>query len=473
MGDGKRKGGSGARHGSPSSPGRGGAKAGRRGGKAGSGHGPGRQSDPPPARRPKESVTLQRPALAEAWTAVVAPNAVNLVTVGHPWLYSGALAALDAPTGGDHEPGGLALVLGPDGRPLAVGQCNPQSQIAIRLLGRLSGDVAPSSLPSLATLVQERLERAAALRRALGRPAPDRTAWRLINAEGDLLPGLTIDRVADGASVLVSTAGARRMVEAAAEWLLGSGGCAWVSARVAGDAHPSEALPAGTLLQRGDVPAEVEVVHAGARYLVDPLGGQKGGIYTDQLDNHTAVAALAQGRFVVDAYCHHGGFGIHAARAGARRVLAIDASQRAVEATVAAAARSGVADRVEAVCGDAIHLLGDLAMGLGAEAGAPELIIVDPPKFVTRADVLEDGLRKYTHLNATAMAALAPGGLLVTCSCSGRVDRVAFLRMLGHAARRAGRELQLLELRGAAADHPTAPVHAEAQYLKVAICRVV
>ncbi len=485
MADGSKQGG--RRGGKRPPPGRSGKRPppGGAGKREGQGHrgGEGGEAQPsgfnPPRLAKAVSLPPSRPQYADAWTAVVTPAAVNLVTVGHPWLFSGALQTLDAPTGADRDPGGLCVVLAPDGRPLGLGLCNPQSQISVRMLGRLEAEVAPSSLPTLASLVVSRLEAATALRRLIGRPAPDRTAYRLVHSEGDALPGLSIDRIGNGASVLVSAASGLRMLPIAADWLMGPGGCAFVIARAAHDAHPSEGLGSGTLLQRGTLgaegaAAEAQQVQVGqALFSVDPTGGQKGGIFTDQLDNHLAVAGLAKGRFVVDAYCHHGGFGIQAALAGARRVLAIDASQKAVEAAQEAATLSGVSDRFEVVCGDAVHLLADLAAGVGAELGRPDLIVLDPPKFATSKDGLDDALRKYSHVNATAMSALERGGILVSCSCSGRVDRITFLRMLGHAARRAGRDLQLLELRGAAMDHPSSPVHAEAHYLKVAICRVI
>lgn len=424
-------------------------------------------------RRPKPTPTFDgpKPRFAEAWTAILSPSAVNLVTVGHPWLFSGALLELLPPTAAEPDAGGQVVVCGPDGAWLGIGSCNPQSHIAVRMMLRGEGQV-PNLLPTLAQIARGKLESARQLRALLGRPGDGRGAWRLINAEGDGLPGMTVDVIADGAVVVVSTAGAAKLADTVADWLQNKLGSAWVLVRAANDVHPSEGLPGGQITSRGTVPEKIEVAHSGATMPVEPAGGQKAGLYTDQLDNHLAVAAYAKDRFVVDAYCNLGGFGIHAALAGARKVLAIDASQRAAEAANEAAALSGVSDRYEVVTGDAVHLLGDLAAGIGAEDGKPELVIVDPPKFATRADVVDDALKKYAHLNATAMSALAPGGVLVSCSCSGRVDRTAFVRMLGHAARRAGREVQLLELRGAAADHPTLPVHTEAQYLKVAICRV-
>ena len=123
---------------------------------------------------------------------------------------------------------------------------------------------------------------------------------------------------------------------------------------------------------------------------------------------------------------------------------------------------------VQAECADAVHVLRRFA----DSDDKPDLVVVDPPKYAARAAALEQALKKYQHLNQTAMQAVADGGVLVSCSCSGLVDRQAFLRMLAQAAHGAGRVVQLLDLRGPAPDHPVAPAHAEGQYLKVAVLRV-
>ena len=192
-------------------------------------------------------------------------------------------------------------------------------------------------------------------------------------------------------------------------------------------------------------------------------------MYADQRLNHARVAELAKGRFVLDTYSHVGGFGLHAARAGAKRVVCVDASQRAIDLAIHHAADNGVG--LDAQCADAVHVLGHYA-SLPPEAERPSLVIVDPPKFATKSSALEQAIRKYTHVNTLAMQAVAQDGFLVTCSCSGLVDVTQFLRVLGQAAHNAGRTVQLLELRGPGPDHPVAPAHAEGQYLKVAICRI-
>lgn len=191
-------------------------------------------------------------------------------------------------------------------------------------------------------------------------------------------------------------------------------------------------------------------------------------MYCDQRENHQRVAELGKGKFVLDTFCHAGGFGLHAARAGAKKVVCVDASQKAVDLATQHAEDNGL--QLQAQCADAVHVLRQ--MNALPEAERPQLVIVDPPKYATKAAALEQALRKYQALNAVAMQAVQPGGLLVSCSCSGLVEPEMFLRMLGQAAQQAGVAVQLIELRSAAADHPTAPAHGEGRYLKVAICRV-
>jgi 23S rRNA (cytosine1962-C5)-methyltransferase len=213
------------------------------------------------------------------------------------------------------------------------------------------------------------------------------------------------------------------------------------------------------------------VRHNGLTLRVEPAGGQKTGMYVDQRENHVRAAKLAKGRFVLDTFSHAGGFGLHAARAGAAKVVCVDASQRAVDLAMQHAEDNDL--HLEALAADAVHILRNYAdLPPEDQAGRPSLVIVDPPKLASRAGALDQALKKYTHINTLAMQAVAEDGFLVTCSCSGLVDRQTFLRMLGQAAHNAGRSVQLLALDGAAADHPVAPAHPEGQYLKVAFCRV-
>lgn len=430
------------------------------------------QSRPQPRRHaPRPSQPTALPARVPRYpgvvTIVLRPGTATPVLSGHPWLFSGALGHILPPEGTEPESGQACAVFDPHGRFLGHGTFHPQSQIAVRMVEAGSDGLEPAQIPDGATIVARRLERATALRRDLGLPSAETTAFRLVNSEGDGLPGVVVDRYGAGAVVQLTTAGAMRWQAALMDWL-GGHGCEWVLARVPSDVHPAEGLIAGHTASRGDVPPDVQVLHNGLALHVEPAG-QKTGMYTDQRENHRRVAEWARGRFVLDAYSHVGGFGLHAARAGARRVLSVDASQRAVDLAMQHATENGLALDVQ--CADAVHVLGHYA-SLPPEAERPSLVVVDPPKFATKAAALEQAIRKYTHVNTLAMQAVAVDGILVTCSCSGLVQPEAFLRLLGQAAHNAGRTVQLLELRGPGPDHPVAPAHAEGQYLKVAICRI-
>ena len=432
----------------------------------------GAQGGRPPVRSREAGPLPTLPVHAGVARVVLRPGAATPVLAGHPWVFSGAIAHLvPAPDTERIEAGQACAVLDPHGRWLGYGYVNPDSQISVRVLEPGADGLAPRQVPALDDLVRARLQQATALRAALGLPGPLTDAYRLVNAEGDGLPGLVVDRFADGAVVQASTAGAWRWRTAVAQWLRGPGGCAWVLVRVPHDVHPSEGLAGDTVQADGDVPDSVRVRHNGLQLLVEPQGGQKTGMYCDQREAHRRVAELVRpGSFVLDAYCHAGGFGLHAARAGAGRVLGVDASLRVVELANAHAALNGL-DTYRADCEDAVLTLRHYAES-AADAPRPDLIVVDPPKFATRGAVVEDALRKYFHLNATAVRALAADGWLVSCSCSGLVAREAFLRMLAQAAREAGRRATIVDVLGPAPDHPVAPAHAEGNYLKTALVRV-
>ncbi|MSP90648.1 MAG: class I SAM-dependent rRNA methyltransferase [Myxococcales bacterium] len=431
---------------------------------------PGR--DRPPVRSREAGPLPTLPTLAGVARAVLRPGAATPVLAGHPWVFSGAIAHLvAAPEAQRIDAGQACAVLDPHGRWLGFGYVNPDSQISVRVLEPGSDGLEPRRVPALDDLVRARLQRAADLRRALGLPGPETDAYRLANAEGDGLPGLVVDRFADGAVVQASTAGAWRWRAGVVAWLRGTAGCAWVLVRVPHDVHPSEGLVGDTLEAHGDVPESVRVHHNGLLLMVEPRGGQKTGMYCDQRAAHRRVADLVRpGSFVLDAYCHTGGFGLHAARAGAGRVLGIDASLRAVELANTHAALNGL-DAYRADCEDAVLTLRHYAES-ASDAPRPDVVVVDPPKFATRGAVVDDALRKYLSLNALAMRALAEDGWLATCSCSGLVTREAFLRMLAQAAREAGRRATIVDVLGPAPDHPVAPAHAEGNYLKTALVRV-
>jgi 23S rRNA (cytosine1962-C5)-methyltransferase len=205
------------------------------------------------------------------------------------------------------------------------------------------------------------------------------------------------------------------------------------------------------------------------QYELDLAEGQKTGFYLDQRENRMAAARYFRDRRVLDMFCYSGGFSMAAsAYGGAAEVLGIDTSQRAVDLAAANAARNGLAN-VRFQCGDAFQSMERLK-----DAGERfSAIILDPPKFARSRRAVDEALRAYHWLNRLAVGLLEPGGILVTCSCSGHVTREDFLYMLIGVAQHTGREIQVLEQRGASPDHPISATCLESEYLKCFICRVV
>ncbi len=206
----------------------------------------------------------------------------------------------------------------------------------------------------------------------------------------------------------------------------------------------------------------------GLRYGVDLREGQKTGFYLDQRENRLAAARYCRGRRVLDLFCYSGGFGLAASRlGGAAEVLAIDGSQAAIALARANAELNGVSN-LHFQVSDGFQALDEL-VARHERFGA---IVLDPPKFARSRTAVGDALMAYHRLNRTAVDLLEPGGILVTCSCSGHVSREDFLHLMAGVSQRCGREIQVLEQRGASPDHPTSAACLEGEYLKCFICRV-
>jgi 23S rRNA (cytosine1962-C5)-methyltransferase len=210
------------------------------------------------------------------------------------------------------------------------------------------------------------------------------------------------------------------------------------------------------------------VVDHGLQYEVDLAEGQKTGFYLDQRENRVAAARYFHGRRVLDMFCYSGGFAMAASSiGGAADVLAIDTSQRAVALAEANAKRNAIAN-VRFQCGDGFQMMKSL-IEAGERFGG---VVLDPPKFAQSRGALAEALRAYHWLNRLAVGLLEPGGFLATCSCSGHVSREDFLDMLVGVGQQTGRQIQVLEQRGASPDHPVSTTCLETEYLKCFICRV-
>jgi 23S rRNA (cytosine1962-C5)-methyltransferase len=392
-------------------------------------------------------------------TAILKPRRARPFFGRHPWVLDSAIDRVE----GEPADGDVVDLQTHDGNFVARGLWNSRSRLRVRLYA------FGAAVPLDDALWRSRLATAVALRKSLGLDDPA-GGCRLVNSEGDDLSGLIVDRYGDYLAVQVTALAMERRLE------------------TIGDTLESLVAPRGILLRgaerglskleglhlpdrvlRGTEPTgPVFVVEHGLRFGVDLAEGQKTGFYLDQRDNRRAAAQYARGRRVLDMFSYSGGFALACAVAGrAASVLAVDTSAKATALIEANAALNGVAN-VTAETADAFEKLDSLAAA-GETFG---MVVLDPPKFARSRASLDDALRAYHRINRVACDLLEPGGILVTCSCSGSVSREDFLQMLAGVAQRAGRTLQLLEVRGAAADHPVSASCLEGEYLKCVIARV-
>jgi len=373
------------------------------------------------------------------------------ITAGHPWVYDRALARRSIPL----AEGQLVRLVDRRG-PLAIGYADPGSPIRVRVLG------ADDSGNLGAEWAAKRAERAAALRAADVRLA-DTSAVRLIHGEGDFMPGLVVDLYAATAVVVFDGAGAAGFwgprMAAVAEGLR-AGGFAidrmWQRER--GQAGRGRALS-------GSAPPEaIEIAEGRARYEVDVRWGQKTGLFLDQRDNRAYAGGLASGREVLNLFGYTGGFSLHAGLGGARRVVTVDSAPAAVAAAGRNWALSGLdPTRHEARVADAFAYLAE-----AREAGRRfDLVICDPPSFAPRAAALPAARAAYRRLNALALTAVAPGGLLLTASCSSHFGRGELTAAVAEAAAQVARTALVRAVRGAAGDHPVLPAFPEGDYLQL------
>jgi 23S rRNA (cytosine1962-C5)-methyltransferase len=367
----------------------------------------------------------------------------------HPWVYSQAVASASE----EARSGALVPLEDGAGGTLGWGFYSPRSLIAFRLVS--SGPERPGT-----GWILRRLQAALELRRALGVPWE---AFRVANAEGDRLPGLIVDLSHRTLVVRPSIRGmeaALPEVQSALGQLFPEHALFLKRDERAGRLEGLR-LASGYLSGSGE---GREVIGEGdLRFVVDMARGQKTGFYLDQRDSRLLVRRLAEGRRVLNLFAYTGAFALQAAAGGALQAVSVESSRAALELGRACAALNpGLeAGRLQWVEGDAFRYLAEPSGGPGFD-----LVIVDPPPFARRRSDLGGALKAYTELNRLALGRLAPGGLLMSFSCSSAVSALQFTETLREAARQAARQVQLLQPLSASADHPVALEHPEGEYLK-------
>ena len=377
------------------------------------------------------------------------------VLAGHPWIYRNEIGRTD----GAWAPDEAVAVYASDRSFVGRGFYNPKTPIACRILTR-------NDEPIDITFFRRRIETALAYRQGL---ALDTDAYRVVSSEGDHLPGLVVDRYGDQLVVQCLTLGMeqnRHFLLPVLESLLAPRGIFFKPDRAA---QTSEGLQGISGWLRGKGAKELEIREAGARFWVDLEGGQKTGFYLDQRDGRRAVAALAQGKRLLDAFCYTGGFACAALLAGAREAVAIESSPEALALAQRNAELNGVADRFRLIDGNAF----DELRRLERARESFDLVILDPPSFTRRRDTVEAALRGYKEINLRALRLLTPGGILASFSCSHHVSPALFDDVLRAAAADVGRDLRLLATLTQALDHPILLTVPETLYLKGRLCQVI
>ena len=380
----------------------------------------------------------------QAPTVIVTQKGAARARAGHPWIFRADVA--EAPEG--LLSGAEVRIADARKNFIARGFWAVKSPIALRVLSRQDSALDEDLLSS-------RLRRAYERRRAI---LPRADAFRVAHGEADLLPGYFVDLYAGVAAVqhLAEWAEARR--EQLARLVVELTGARAVVARDDGSAREFEHLPRRAEALFGQ--SFAARYHEGEVALeVDLLADHKTGGYLDQAENHLRAGELARGE-ALDAFCYHGGFSLQLARR-AERVLAIDQDSAAVQRTRENAERNGLRN-VEVRAGNAVEAL----RSFDKEGRKFDTIVLDPPAFAKRKEGLEGALRAYREINYRAVRLLQPGGLLVTCSCSGRVTSELFGEVVAWASQEAKRPLQILERRGASRDHPPLLGVPETDYLK-------
>lgn len=382
------------------------------------------------------------------------PRKERPVLLGHPWIFSGAVANLD-PT---MEPGTIVTVQSASGEVLGRAYVNPRCAIAVRMLTR-------ADEPIDAEWLQRRVAAARELRRAVLPPGTD--AYRLINGEGDFLPGFIADVYAATVVIQCLTAGAARLKRLLVQALQAIVPGAGLYERSVGNVRREEGLGAEEGILAGDVSNEpVQVAECGLRFLVDVRAGQKTGFFLDQRDNRQLVRSLAGGRSVLNAFGYTGAFAVYAAAGGARQVTSVDSSARALEL----ARRNWACNALPAAAGEFVEA--DVFRYLRECERAADLLVLDPPALVKRRAELARGARAYKDLHLWAFRRAMPGAYVATFSCSQHVSPEVFWGIVHAAARDAGRSVQVLRQLGAGADHPVSVAHPEGLYLKGLLLRV-
>lgn len=398
---------------------------------------------------------------------------------GHPWIFSKAI--IEGPLFADGrrlEEVGPVEVRAHDGRFLGIGMFNPRTSISVRMFGgaEMEKSLAKSGAGGFkidSAFFEKRFSRLERLKKEF---LPENTtAYRLVNADADWLPGLIVDRYADVFVFQIHTAGMDLWRAEIVEALKNSFDCAAIVERSDIESRKSDGLQSLPVkIHHGKVEEPVEFMENGVKFLADVLGGQKTGFFLDQRDARKKAGELGKGKKVLNLFAYSGGFGLYAALNGAEKVVTVDASEKALELAQENFRINGVdidsadgREKYEFICGDVFDYLGRLD-----KSGLFDLIVCDPPAFAKSNDKIDQARKAYTDLNRRCMELLGGRGMLLTCSCSGRISQEDFRDLLRIAAGKAKKDMRILASLSQPFDHTERLCFSEGRYLKTLVMEV-
>jgi 23S rRNA (cytosine1962-C5)-methyltransferase len=376
---------------------------------------------------------------------------------GHPWVFSGAIEKIE----GNVSPGDMGEVYSKDGQFLGIGHLNPHSQIILRLLTCKAEELNID-------FFKERIFKAAVLREKGLKGLKGKTnAYRLVNGEGDFLPGLVIDCYGETYVLQCLTAGMDRLKDLFVDLMVKHFHPQSIYERSDAATRREEGLPESRGLLFGkEVPDHIEIEEYGCRFKVNVKTGQKTGFYLDQRENRFSLQEISQGKKILDCFCYTGGFAIHTGLGGAKEMTLVDSSEEALS-TAEEHFNLNHLEKIphQMIRGDAFDVMRTLEPDY-------DIIILDPPPFAKKKGHLMSASRGYKDLNLWAFRLLKKEGFLITFSCSQHMSWDLFQKIVFSAALDAGKDVQLLGRKGHAIDHPVNLCHPEGEYLRGLVCRV-
>lgn len=381
-------------------------------------------------------------------------NEEKRIASGHPWVYANEVQRIE----GEGKNGDLAVVYDFKGNFIGKGFINHLSKILVRIFIRNKNEDVNKEL------FKERIKIAAEYRKKLGYS----NCYRVVFGEADNLPALIIDKYSDVFSIQILSLGMDRHKDKIIDALVELFSPRGIYERSDAEVRKKEGLPLFKGKIYGDFDTRVVIEENGLKMIADVENGQKTGYFLDQKENRLAVRRYAKNARVLDCFCNVGGFSLNAAKGGAKEVIALDISEKALSDVRENAKLNGLEDIVRTECGDVFEKLREYKQN-GEKF---DLVVLDPPAFCKSANDVKNAYKGYKDINILGLKLVNKGGFLVTASCSHYMTATLFEKMLKEASRESGRTVRVAEIKSQAPDHPALLAADETTYLKFYVLHV-